>query len=312
MYCFENDLRIYSSTRPRMSTIRAIMMTSRKAISLVELLVVLAILALLLGLSIPSIQKGRESANKIKSKNNIKQLILGYHTYNSTVKNTLLDSDKHLVHLTILMHMDGGNNYLNSFKEASSSGSPMTLSVPFFLSPSDPSFGKSPIVNNGITTNYDPGPIKAVTSYPYNAQIFGKKGSFPESILDGTSNSIAFAEHYSVCNESVYSLFSAMQMPFQVIPNIRRASFADTGTQHIDVHPITINNQSSMPSVPGKTFQVKPKLDECDSSLPQTPHASGMIIAMFDGSVRTVSPRVEPSVFWSAVTPSGGEVGNVE
>jgi hypothetical protein len=46
---------------------------------------------------------------------------------------------------------------------------------------------------------------------------------------------------------------------------------------------------------------------ESDATLPQTPHAQGMLIGMMDGSVRTVSRGVKPEVFWGAVTPSGGE-----
>ena len=46
----------------------------------------------------------------------------------------------------------------------------------------------------------------------------------------------------------------------------------------------------------------------CDENLTQTPHRSGMISARADGSVRTISPSVAPSIFWGAVTPAGGEV----
>ena len=33
-----------------------------------------------------------------------------------------------------------------------------------------------------------------------------------------------------------------------------------------------------------------------------------MLVGLFDGSVRTVSPRVSEEVFWGSVTPAGGEV----
>jgi hypothetical protein len=33
-----------------------------------------------------------------------------------------------------------------------------------------------------------------------------------------------------------------------------------------------------------------------------------MLIGLGDGSVRTASPGIRPEVFWSLVTPAGGEV----
>jgi len=50
----------------------------------------------------------------------------------------------------------------------------------------------------------------------------------------------------------------------------------------------------------------------CDPSLAQTPHRGGMLVAMGDGSVRTVSPGVDVGIYWSAVTPAGGESGGLD
>ena len=46
----------------------------------------------------------------------------------------------------------------------------------------------------------------------------------------------------------------------------------------------------------------------CDANLPQTPHASGMLAALADGSVRTIHPGVRTEIVWGAVTPAGGEI----
>jgi hypothetical protein len=54
-------------------------------------------------------------------------------------------------------------------------------------------------------------------------------------------------------------------------------------------------------------FQVAPGKD-CDPSLLQTPHRSGILVALGDGSVRTVAPTASQYTFWAAVTPAGGEV----
>jgi hypothetical protein len=49
-------------------------------------------------------------------------------------------------------------------------------------------------------------------------------------------------------------------------------------------------------------------MDEIDLHVPQTPFAAGLPVALFDGSVRTLSPRIAEHVFWALVTPNGGEV----
>ncbi len=108
--------------------------------------------------------------------------------------------------------------------------------------------------------------------------------SLDRTFSDGTTNTIMITEKYSRCGTGG-SLW---------------------GNANEDLWQPTFAAWSAMP------FQTRPTDANCDPKKASTSLDSGILVGLADGSGRNVAVGVSPITWWSACTPSGGEVLNSE
>jgi hypothetical protein len=263
--------------------------------------VLISITATLIGLLLAAVQKSRELALRTQTQNKLRQIGLGLHNF--------ADNRGRLPGFVHPMQPDSGDEpplfAILPFLETQPSDQ-----IQLYIDPSDPTSN----LQFGHTKRRLP---RGNSGYAINKIAFDGLPDFESGFPDGTSNTIAVAEHYSRCGPSarfnfIYSLHysTAQSSDSEAINEYRRATFADA--YYGDVVPVPDGSGSSKPSREGATFQLRPTPDQCDPSIPQTAYSSGMPVLLFDGSVRTLPSGITPTIFWSAVTRDGGEVINLD
>ncbi len=292
------------------------------AFTLIELIVVISIIAVLIALLLPAIQKVRAAAARVKSLNNLKQMSLACHNYHDA--NATLPPAQGArrlgvgvigpVHFHILDFIEQGNVLKNAespqgYARWDVNGT-FGRVIPIYLSPTDPT------VMDG-QANF--GAMWALASYGYNFQVFGNGNikSSPdvasgnpnttnipfwfgrtrlETIQDGTSNTIMFAEKIAQCGEWLGPVDGASLWSCEF--NSRRPGFA-------------INGASASSAGPGCMFQVSAKPATCDCNLASTTSSTEILVAYCDGSARPLAASTAPAIWWSALQPNdGGDLGN--
>jgi type II secretory pathway pseudopilin PulG len=266
--------------------------SSRIGVTLMEVLAALAIIAVLIGLLVVAVVRVREQAVRTESENKLRQIMIATHNFAGANNGRLPTVDANeasanpngSLFVAILPFLDH-----SEINQVTVAYGPIAL----YISPADPT------ASAGI------GAEAGFASYAANAQVFIDNPRLPGSIPDGASNTIAFAEHYGYgCGGKNTAISFYYWMPYIAGAAESRATFAEDQF----IWPVTSGNPPvSIGSSAGVTFQVAPTPDRCNPFVAQTPHPSGMLVALLDGSVRTLAPNISESTYWAAVTPAGAD-----
>ena len=210
----------------------------RTAFTLVELLVVIAIIGILIGMLLPAVQAVREAARRATCMNNVRQLALAAHNYESAHGELPLGINIPIAHpfdsedelfgwgTALLPFMEQNNAFnvlgerpnVTIFERANDPTDGQAViavlqrSIPGFQCPSDPSTDRlnlkrpaNTLVGFVAKANYvaanNVGVVHALRHPAFNAAPNGSFDGIEErslaALLDGTSNTILFAERVS-------------------------------------------------------------------------------------------------------------------
>ncbi len=300
----------------------------RPGFTLIELLVVIAIIAVLVALLLPAVQQAREAARRTQCRNNLKQIGLAIHNYESS--NLVFPPSStsaftrgvwnwpgagpndRTIHLhsfasLILPYLEGSNIY-NGIDYNISSLAPANRAMasqilPFYRCPSytgreysnDPYYVTTVGYDKFAVRNYVAIGAKSVVglsgAIPADGVMYpGSRTGFRD-ITDGTSNTVMIAETQEE-NASVWIDGSTASVA---------ARWLDLTSPSFTGNSVSINHT---PYFPGGIFPASIGQDWGPSSK----HAGGAHHLLCDGSVQFLSENMDVLLYDGLVSRNGGEV----
>ena len=288
---------------------------TRRGFSLIELLVVIGIIAALIGILLPAVQRVREVAKVTQCMNNEKQLMLAVLLYTNSNNGWLPPSNFYQVvnpttgnaaqgsaFYAMLPFYEQGDIFAAFTKDLPQPGYLGTEFIPIatHTCPSDPTqyggIGDSP-------------PNYAIGNYALNLALFGAKGTCNVrgavspyrfgAIPNGTSNTIGMVEA-SGCFPGFPAIDPTTGLPnsFMVwwlpaYPNTIGPYWPDN-----DQLPAGQNytGQYALPQIGINPIEANPNLCQC--------YHAAMNVGLMDGSVRKISPAISQTTWSSALDPT--------
>jgi prepilin-type N-terminal cleavage/methylation domain-containing protein len=315
----------------------------RGGFTLIEVLVVIAIIAVLIGLLLPAVQKVREAAARTQSLNNLHQIALAVHNYHDQCghfpdtwgySTTWPATETGCYTFQLLPFVEQDPVYKSSY-------GPLTYSINYSYT------------FNGRTTNFkynytypglngyqaqrtsgkiktfvsplDPSTqgVDSPASYMANYSVLSSWMTM-NKVTDGLSNTIMVAEGYTKCAQTstyswpgfTYTYSTDATRPWNYDPYSYVATYVYNSSSTSATFSFTGNippYYSYWGSYDSKTkktipFQVKPPPTNCDPYGAQATTFGGVLVALADGSGRTVSPGVSLDTWRAAGTPQSGDI----
>lgn len=296
----------------------------QRGFTLIELLVVIAIIAILISLLLPAVQQAREAARRTQCRNNLRQLGLAMHNYESTFKRFPSSGqglgsgpygqnfDRHSFFTHVLPYMDQANitaqfDFGSYYNQTAENIAITQIALPAYICPS-----ASLREGNTDSEGYgaiDYGPtihtnISPVTGLPDSStMVHGAlrwEGSRISQITDGTSNTMALGECVGR-NDSIDSLYDD-----PVVTGTKRSHWRWAEPDNAFGVSYTPNYHLSPWGGPASCPWVDMNCGPNDELF--SFHPGGCHALFSDGHVRFLSDSIDFGVLRSAVSADQGEV----
>jgi prepilin-type N-terminal cleavage/methylation domain-containing protein/prepilin-type processing-associated H-X9-DG protein len=297
------------------------MWKNRRGFTLIELLVVIAIIAILIGLLLPAVQKVREAAARTSCQNNLKQIGLAMHNYESVFgglpprRNTVAGTRRGWGP-AILSYVEqtalSGSYRLDKDFYAPENAANIIVPLKLFVCPSTPGGVRTVDVSfSGVNSTGAAGDYFGANSFqstlfgnlalssnvnvtPMNDNVNRKLAD----ITDGTSNTLLISEQAGRPDFYILGVKQAS--------NTGQSAFNQWGPwaanqvtriQQFGADGITADGAGG------------PCTINCNNSQGFYAFHSGGVNAVFcDGSVRFVTRSIHPNTLFGIITINGGEV----